>query len=90
MTSTNYCVVIHPNSHHKFFLLFINFHIFQRWTLAAADYQHFMLLTTVVHHLLFEVAPLLLVDQHQVQVVSHRELLVDVSHGGSQVITSQE
>lgn len=47
-------------------------------------------LTIIVCHLLFEVAPLLLVDQHQVQVVTHRELLVDVSHGGSQIITSQE
>lgn len=41
-------------------------------------------------HLLFEVASLLLVDQHQVQVVAHGELLVDVSHGGSQIVTSQK
>lgn len=33
--------------------------------------------------LLFEVAPLLLVYKDQVKVVTHRELLVDVSHGGS-------
>lgn len=41
-------------------------------------------------HLLFEVAPLLFVDQHQVQVVAHRELLVDVPHRGGQVVASQE
>lgn len=41
-------------------------------------------------YLLFEVASLLLVDQHQVQVVAHGELLVDVSHGGSQIVTSQK
>lgn len=41
-------------------------------------------------YLLFEVASLLLIDQHEVQVISHRELLVNVSHGGSQIIASQE
>lgn len=41
-------------------------------------------------YLLFEVASLLLVNQHQVQVVAHRELLVDISHGGSQIVTSQK
>lgn len=41
-------------------------------------------------NLLFEVASLLLIDQHQVQVIAHREFLVDVSHGGSQIIASQK
>lgn len=44
----------------------------------------------VFSHLLLEVAPLLFVDQHQVQVVAHRELLVDVSHRGGQVVAGQE
>lgn len=51
---------------------------------------HVFALSAIFDHLLFEVAPLLLVDQHQVQVVAHGELLVDVSHGGSQIITGQE
>lgn len=41
-------------------------------------------------YLLFEITSLFLIDQHQVQIVAHRELLVDVSHGGSQIIASQE
>lgn len=45
---------------------------------------------TSLENLLFEVASLLLIYQHQVQVISHRELLVNVSHGGSQVIAGQE
>lgn len=46
--------------------------------------------TLIFSHLLFEVAPLLFIDQHQVQVVAHRKLLVDVSHRRSQVVASQE
>lgn len=41
-------------------------------------------------HLLFEVAPFLLVYQHQVEVIAHRELLVDVPHGGSELVACQE
>lgn len=41
-------------------------------------------------HLLFEVAPFLLVDQHQVEVIAHRELLVDVPHGGGELVARQE
>lgn len=41
-------------------------------------------------HLLLEVAPLLLVYQHQVEVIAHRELLVDVPHGGRELIPCQE
>ena len=41
-------------------------------------------------YLLFEVAPLLLVDQNQVQVVAHRELLVDVSHGRCHLVAGQK
>lgn len=44
----------------------------------------------IFSHLLFEVAPLLFINQHQVQVVAHRKLLVDVSHRGGQVVASQE
>lgn len=43
-----------------------------------------------VAHLLFEVPPLLLVHQNQVDIVTNRELLVDVPHGGRQVIPTQE
>ena len=32
--------------------------------------------------LLFKVSSLLLIDQDQIEVVPHTELLVDVSHGG--------
>lgn len=46
--------------------------------------------TSSAPHLLFEVASLFLIDQHQVEVITHRELLVDVPHGWSQLIASQE
>ena len=41
-------------------------------------------------YLLFEVPSLLLVHQHQVEVVPHAELFIDVLHGGSEVVASQE
>lgn len=41
-------------------------------------------------HLLFEVAPFLLVYQHQVEVIAHRELLIDIPHGGSELVACQE
>lgn len=41
-------------------------------------------------HLLFEIAPFLLVYKHQVEVIAHRELLVDVPHGGGELVASQE
>lgn len=44
----------------------------------------------IISHLLFEVAPLLFINQHQIQVVAHWKLLVDVSHRGGQVVASQE
>lgn len=37
-------------------------------------------------HLLFEVASFLLVYQHQVEIIAHRELLVDVPHGGGELV----
>ena len=40
--------------------------------------------------LLLEVSPLFLVHQHQVEVVAHAELLVDVTHGRVQVVARQE
>lgn len=41
-------------------------------------------------HLLFEVAPFLLIYQHQVEIITHRELLVDVPHGGGELVARQE
>ena len=41
-------------------------------------------------NLLFKVAPLLLINKHQVEVVADTELFVDVSHRGRQVVASQE
>ncbi len=41
-------------------------------------------------YLLFEVAALLLIHEHQVQVVPHRELLVDVAHRRRQLVATQE
>lgn len=41
-------------------------------------------------HLLFKVAPLFLIDQHQVEVITHGELLIDVPHRWSQLVASQK
>ena len=41
-------------------------------------------------HLLLEVPPLLLVHQNQVDIVTNREFLVDVPHGGREVVPTQE
>ena len=41
-------------------------------------------------YLLFEVAALLLVDQNQVEVVAHGELLIHVPHGGRHLVAGQE
>ena len=41
-------------------------------------------------HLLFKVAPLLFINEHQVEVIADTELLVDISHGRRQIIASQE
>lgn len=41
-------------------------------------------------HLLLEVAPFLLIYQHQVEVIAHRELLIYVTHGGCELIPCQE
>ena len=43
-----------------------------------------------VCHLLLEVPPLLLVHQDQVEVVADTELLVDIPHGGREVVAGQE
>lgn len=40
--------------------------------------------------LLFKVSSVLFIHQHQVKEVAHRELLVDIPHGGCQVISCQE
>lgn len=41
-------------------------------------------------YLLFKISPVLFIHQHQIKEVAHRELLVDISHGGCQVISWQE
>ena len=41
-------------------------------------------------HLLLEIPPLLLVHQNQVDIVTNREFLVDVPHGGREVVPTQE
>ena len=43
-----------------------------------------------VSHLLFEVPPLLLVHQNQVDIVTNRKLFVYVSHGRREFIATQE
>lgn len=43
-----------------------------------------------VSHLLFKVASLFLIDQHQIEVITHRELLIDVPHRWSQLVASQK
>lgn len=47
-------------------------------------------LSCVCMYLLFEVTPLLLVYEHQIEVVSHRVLLVDDPHRRSDLIASQK
>ena len=41
-------------------------------------------------YLLLEIAPLLFIDQDQIEVVSDREFLVDVSHSGRQVVSGKK
>lgn len=48
------------------------------------------LLSIYSTHLLFEIASVLLVYENQVEVISHWELLVDVSHAGRQLIARQK
>jgi len=43
-----------------------------------------------VANLLFEVSPIFLVDEDEVQVVAHGEFLVDVSHRRRQVVAIEE
>lgn len=43
-------------------------------------------LQTSIYYLLFKVSSVLLIHQHQVKEVAHGELLVDVPHGGCQII----
>lgn len=50
----------------------------------------FLFRPSVRPSLLLEVSPLLLVDEHEVQVVLDAELLVDVAHGGREVVAGQE
>ena len=44
----------------------------------------------ILTYLLLEVPPLFLVHKHQVKIVPHRELLVDVLHGRGKFISTQE
>lgn len=41
-------------------------------------------------YLLLEVAPLLLINENQVEVVAHRKLLVDVPHGRRHLVAREE
>lgn len=41
-------------------------------------------------YLLFKVSSVLFIHQHQVKEVAYRELLVDIPHGGCQVISCKE
>lgn len=41
-------------------------------------------------HLLFKVSSVLFIHQHQIKEIAYRELLVDVPHGGCQVISCKE
>lgn len=41
-------------------------------------------------YLLLEIAPLLLIDENQVEVVAHRKLLVDVPHGRRHLVARKE
>lgn len=41
-------------------------------------------------NLLLKVAPLLLIDENQVEVVAHRKLLVDVPHGRRHLVARKE
>lgn len=41
-------------------------------------------------HLLLEVSPVFLINQDQIDVIPHRELLVYVLHGRGQVVAAQE
>lgn len=41
-------------------------------------------------YLLLEVASLLFINEHQIEVIANRELFVDVPHCGSHFIASQE
>lgn len=43
-----------------------------------------------VCYLLFKVSSVLFVHQHQIKEVAYRELLVDIPHGGCQVISCEE
>lgn len=42
-----------------------------------------------VCYLLFKVSSVLLIHQHQIEEVAHRELLVDIPHGGCHVISCE-
>ena len=41
-------------------------------------------------HLLLEVPPLFFVNEYQVEIVPHTELLVDVLHRGREVVAGEE
>ncbi len=49
-----------------------------------------MILREIRTHLLLEVSSLLLVNENQVKVISHGELLVDVPHGGGEVVAREK
>lgn len=49
-----------------------------------------LLLCLQVCYLLFKVSSVLFIYQHQIKEVAYRELLVDIPHGGCQVISCKE
>lgn len=55
-------------------------------TVQYSILQHYNCPCVCSCHLLFEVSSILFINQHQVQEVTHRKFLVDVPHGGCQVI----
>merc|ERR1712106_156531 len=59
-------------------------------TIPQRQLPHPLPLPPECDFLLLEVPPLLLVYQNQVQVVPDRKLLVDVPHGGGEVVSSKE
>lgn len=46
--------------------------------------------TPQCNFLLLEISPILRIHQHQIQEISHRKLLINVTHRRCQIITSQE
>lgn len=53
-------------------------------------YIYTVVLRAHVRYLLFKVSSVLFVHQHQIKEIAYRELLVDIPHGGRQVISCKE